>query len=56
MEEDHSASAKPALKEESLGVPVMSGMKRSRTSPVPFFSGNPMVEHTSGILHLYKDK
>eukprot|EP00112_Aurelia_sp_Birch-Aquarium-sp1_P014949 Seg3267.2 transcript_id=Seg3267.2/GoldUCD/mRNA.D3Y31 product="BRCA1-associated protein" protein_id=Seg3267.2/GoldUCD/D3Y31 len=54
MEEDQSATAKPTQKEESL-LPAMSGMKRSRTSPLPFFSGNPMVEHTSGILHLYKD-
>ncbi|XP_065055238.1 BRCA1-associated protein-like [Rhopilema esculentum] len=48
--EDPSAVAKPNPAAQAGTV-----TKRSRTSPVPFFSGNPMVEHTAGVLHLYKD-
>lgn len=39
--------------------PHSGGRLRSspRDSPtIQFFSGNPMVERTCGILHLYKDK
>lgn len=54
-EEELSATPKILSKEESAVYQIGGISKRTRTSPVPFFSGNPMVEHTAGILHLYKD-
>ena len=55
-EEELSATPKSLSKEESAVYQIGGITKRTRTSPVPFFSGNPMVEHTAGILHLYKDE
>lgn len=53
-EEEPSATAKPESSEEAASLAAIN-LVRSRYSPVPFFSGNPLVEHTRGILHLYKD-
>lgn len=56
MEEEEEKSAVPKLKDESQSSLTSGSNKRTRPSPVPFFSGNPMVEHTAGILHIYKDE
>ena len=57
-EDEVELSAVPKLptKDESPVSQTAGSVKRAWTSPVPFFSGNPMVEHTAGILHLYKDE
>eukprot|EP00794_Sanderia_malayensis_P014363 gene14363-15859_t len=57
QDEEPSAVAKNLTKED-LPLSTISApgnVKRTRASPVPFFFGNPSVEHTRGILHLYKD-
>lgn len=57
MEEvEKSAVPKLSSKDECTPSQTLGSTKRARTSPLPFFSGNPMVEHTAGILHIYKDE
>lgn len=60
----HETKSKSKIKRKSPSLDSQgssrpgSGKNRSRDGPhsLRFFSGNPGVETTEGILHLYKDK
>uniref|UniRef100_T1J2K9 BRCA1-associated protein n=1 Tax=Strigamia maritima TaxID=126957 RepID=T1J2K9_STRMM len=50
-----AASSRPSSKEASPVADVKNEKKQKFVNQVNFFSGNPFVEVTKGILHLYKE-